>query len=537
MNHTPVLIAGAGPTGLTLAVDLARRGVAFRLVDASPEARPNGSRGKGLQPRTLEVFDDLGVIEPTLTTAAPYPPMQAYAGDTVVWQGRLHEPAEPTPAVPYPVVLMQPQWRTEAILRERLAGLGGRVEQGVALAGLEQDAGGVTVTLEGPAGARERLTADYVVGADGGGSTVRKLLGVGFAGTTHESERMLIGDVTTADLDRDHWHVWGDLAAQKLAVGLCPLPGTDVFQFTAALGQDETPDRTLAGYQERLDAARGDARVRLTDLSWTSVYRVNIRMADRFRVGRVFLAGDAAHVHSPAGGQGLNTGVQDAYNLGWKLARVIDGAPAALLDTYEEERLPVAADVLGLSTALHEKARRGDADAAHRGEDTQQLLLSYHGGSLAAVGARAGDRAPDAPCHTAAGKATRMFDVLRGPQTTLLLLGSAAGAAPTGEDVARYGGGAGSAGLGSRGLGFGGLGFGGLGFGGLGFGSDAGVRVCRVGTDLSDSGGHIRAAYGDRGYVVIRPDGYIGAVTEDPAQVEGYLALLGHRPAAPAATG
>ncbi|MFC4590176.1 FAD-dependent monooxygenase [Sphaerisporangium corydalis] len=485
MNHTQVLIAGAGPTGLTLAVDLARRGVAFRIVDAAP-AHPTGSRGKGLQPRTLEVFDDLGVIEPILATGAPYPVIRAYSGAEVVWEGRMHQPADPTPAVPYPMVVMQPQWRTERILRDRLAWLGGHVEMDTEVTAFEQDADGVTVTLDGPGGVTELVRADYLAGADGGGSRVRKLLGVGFAGETFETERMLIGDVTVPGLDREHWHTWADPATRRMGAGLCPLPGTDVFQFTAQLKEGEVAEATLAGYQRMLDDARGDSTLRLGGVSWTSTYRVNIRMAERFRRGRVFLAGDAAHVHSPAGGQGLNTGVQDAYNLGWKLGRVLGGAPAALLDTYEEERLPVAAGVLGLSTALYQKARRGDQDATDRGEDTNQLLLSYHGSSLATIGTSAGDRAPDAPCRTPGGEATRLFDVFRGPHTTVLRLGGTAAVAGAG-----------------------------------------GVVVREVGTDLIDDGGHVRDAYGDQGFVVVRPDGYIGAATTDPSEVEGHLHALG----------
>ncbi|GAA0372965.1 FAD-dependent oxidoreductase [Microbispora corallina] len=417
MTQTTVLIVGAGPTGLTLAVDLARRGVDLLLVDAVAE-RP-GSRGKGLQPRTLEVFDDLGVTGALLATGAVYPPLRTYHRGQVVWEGRMHEPRLPTAAVPYPMVIMQPQWRTERVLRERLAGLGHRVRHGARLTGLDQDEDGVTAVLEDG----ERIRAAYLVGADGGRSTVRKAAGVGFHGETRPAERMLLGDVTTGDLDRDHWHMWGDPATRSLDVALCPLPGTGDFQLTAPVpatadGEEDLPEPTLETFQAVLD--RAGAGVRLTGAGWTSVYRVNIRMAERFRAGRVFLAGDAAHVHSPAGGQGLNTGVQDAYNLGWKLAAVLAGAPGRLLATYEEERLPVAASVLGLSTALHEKGTKGDPDAHVRDEETRQLLLAYPGGFLC-EGPRGGERVPDAVLGR-----VRLFDVLRGPHFTLLTFGDAA---------------------------------------------------------------------------------------------------------------
>ena len=472
MNETQVLIAGAGPTGLTLACDLARRGVDVRVVE---KERAAGSRGKGLQPRTLEVFDDLGVIDAVRAVARPYPPLRSYAGGEVVWEGRMHEPREATPEVPYPNVLMLPQWRTEEILRERLAELGGRVDR-AELTDLSQDDDGVTAVLDGA----ERVRAAYLVGADGGRSLVRKRLGIGFEGETHETERMLIADIRTDDLDRDHWHLWADLATQTLRVGLCPLPGTDVFQLTAPLAGTETPELSLATFQKIVSAV---ADVRLRDVGWMSLYRVNIRMAGRFRDRRVFLAGDAAHVHSPAGGQGLNTGVQDAYNLGWKLAA------ERALDTYEEERLPVAAGVLGLSTRLYRGMAERQAEAYRRGEETEQLRIGYPGGSLAAGGGRAGERAPDAPLRDG-----RLFDVFRGPHFTLLGFGERH--APTIRRVnERYG---------------------------------PAVRAYTISEageagDLADAEGHARRAYGTDGLVLVRPDGYIGVYDAPP---EDYLRAL-----------
>ncbi|MGV9303879.1 FAD-dependent monooxygenase [Nonomuraea sp. NPDC003727] len=365
---THVLIVGSGPTGLTLAIELARRGVDLRIVEKSP-VHPEGVRGKGLQPRTLEIFHDMGVIDEILATGAVYPPLRAYKDGQTVWEGRMHEPKEPSASVPYPMVIMQPQWRTERILRERLARLGHEVELGVEVTAFEQDAEGVTATLADG----ERIRCAYLVGADGGRSTVRKALGVGFVGETFESERMLLADVKVPDVDREHWHLWGDMASRKLDVSLCPLPGTDLFQLTAPYTGEDDVTRILDEH----------AGVKPTEVVWRSEYRVNIRMAERFRVGRVFLAGDAAHVHSPAGGQGLNTGVQDAYNLGWKLA--VGSEP--LLDSYEQERMPVAEHVLGLSTRL---LREGDHT---RDEETQQLTLGYWYGPLS-EGPRGGERVP-----------------------------------------------------------------------------------------------------------------------------------------------
>ncbi|MFC1419427.1 FAD-dependent monooxygenase [Streptacidiphilus cavernicola] len=447
--RTGVLIAGAGPAGLVLACELARRGIAHRLVerDEQPFA---GSRGKGLQPRTQEVFEDLGVLDRVRRHGGPYPPMRSYRGGEVVWEGRIDDPREPTPDIPYPESWMLPQWRTGEILRERLAELGGRPEPGTELVGFEQDPAGVTALLRTAAG-EQRVRADYLVGTDGGRSTVRRLSGIGFAGETREDQRMVVADLRVEGVDREHWHIWQteDAEGNAFPLALCPLAGTDTFQLVLPVPAGAAaPDLTVALAQRILDAASGPpasgppepgragsglagTRMRVTELVWSSLFRANIRMAERFREGRVFLAGDAAHVHSPAGGQGLNTGVQDAYNLGWKLAAVLQGAPAELLDSYQEERLPVAAEVLGISTRLHDKGVAGDADA-HRRDDPRlhQLGLGYREAALSREQRTgvdlgvvlAGDRAPDGTTR----EGRRLFEVFRGIHATLLAFGAGA---------------------------------------------------------------------------------------------------------------
>jgi 2-polyprenyl-6-methoxyphenol hydroxylase-like FAD-dependent oxidoreductase len=442
MQRTGVLIVGAGPAGLVLACELARRGVAYRLVERDG-AHFAGSRGKGLQPRTQEVLEDLGVLDRVRAHGGPYPPMRTYRGEKVVWEGRIDEHREPTPDVPYPNAWMLPQWRTGEILRERLAELGGGasggLELGTALVELEQDDDGVTALLrtggDGDAGATEQwVRADYLVGTDGGRSTVRKLIGVGFAGETREQERTLIADIRAEGIDHDHWHIWQteDAIGSAFPLALCPLAGTDTFQMMLPLPPGApVPEATVPLLQQVLDSAAGAGRMRVTELVWSSLFRANMRMAEHFREGRVFLAGDAAHIHSPAGGQGLNTSVQDAYNLGWKLAAVLRGASAELLDSYEAERVPVAADVLGVSTRLHDKALAGDEDA-HRRDDPAlyQLSLGYRAGKFSreeradtGPGAiLAGDRAPDGTTQDGA----RLFDLFRGTHVTLLAFGDEA---------------------------------------------------------------------------------------------------------------
>ncbi|MFE9789177.1 FAD-dependent monooxygenase [Nocardia salmonicida] len=420
-----VLIAGAGPTGLTLAIDLARRGVDVRIVDRA-DSPFQGSRGDGLQPRTLEVFDDLGVIDAVLAAGREIPVMRAYFAGAFVGERRMAEPIDPTPDVPYPNAWVLGQSDTEAILRARLDELGVTVEFGTALVDFIQDDTGVTAILHRD-GTPETVRASYLVGADGGASAVRKRLGIAFDGSTDDSIKMLLGDVRADSLDHEYGY-WFAAAADQPMTGfaLSPLPGGRRFQFAAPLADDRSPD--LATLQDLADRHGPEAGLELSDLSWITVWRPNIRLAQRFRDGRVLLAGDAAHVHPPTGGQGLNTGVQDAYNLGWKLGAAL-GGDLAPLDSYESERRTVAARILGLSTELLDKLVDGDEDAMQRGPETRQLGITYRCPTDQDP-LVAGDRAPDAPLHDETGRPIRLFDIFRGPHATLLRF------APTPESAA-----------------------------------------------------------------------------------------------------
>ncbi|MGW2508370.1 FAD-dependent monooxygenase [Streptomyces scopuliridis] len=414
-----VLIVGAGPTGLALACDLRRRGVSVQVVERAARLFP-GSRGKGVQPRTLEVLDDLGVVEQMLAYGGPAPVGMVWRNGERQGEHRMFEETRPTAAEPYTGPWLVPQWRTQEILYARLRELGGGVAFGTALAGLAQDGDGVAAELSTEATAAgttaaRTVPARYAVAADGGRSTVRRLLGIGMTGESVDPAPMLVADVRIPALDRLNWHIFPAEDGSFLA--LCPLPGTADFQLTAQLKDGSTPDTSAAGVRALIAARTHLAASGVTHVLWSSDFRPRAALADRFRDGRIFLAGDAAHVHSPAGGQGLNTSVQDAYNLGWKLGQVLrHGAPAALLDTYEQERRPVAADMLGLSTRIH----RGEAS---RGAATRQLGLGYREGPLStgAAGAlHSGDRAPDGPLPDG----TTLFDTLRGPHFTLLTVGT-----------------------------------------------------------------------------------------------------------------
>jgi len=392
---TSVIIVGAGPTGLTLAIELARRSIAFRLIDAAG-APPAGSRGKGIQPRTLEVFEDLGVITSILEAGTPYPRVRVHVGPLALRLGRLGGRKHATASVPYPNLWLVPQYRTEEILRRRLTQLGGQVEFGTAFGQVSEDKRGVHVHLS----TGELVTAEYLVGCDGGHSLVRRALGLSLRGETLDTEAAFVADVKVEGLDHTDWHVWPFATGGSIA--LCPLPEPSLFQMMS-------PREPAEGIEAVVQRVSGH---RVTHVAWSSMYRPAVRMVDRMRVGRIFVAGDAAHLHPPTGGQGLNTGVQDTYNLGWKLAYVLRGGPDSLLDTYEAERVPVAAAVLGLTKQIY---RTG---SLKRGEATNQLRLHYRTSPLSSgkpLGKlHPGDRMPDVQLSDC----TRLFDQMRGTHAT-----------------------------------------------------------------------------------------------------------------------
>ncbi|MGJ7555758.1 FAD-dependent monooxygenase [Variovorax sp. RB3P1] len=364
-----VLICGAGAAGLTLAIDLARRGVSFRLIEKM-DAPFKGSRGKGIQPRTQEVFEDLGILDRIVAAGGLYPPSREYRADGSFTESLVMTHEAPTPAEPYGIPLMVPQFLTEGTMRERLAELGHRPEFGCELVGFAQDESGVTARLVGVAG-EETLRMRFLVGADGGRSFVRHALDIGFPGKTL-GVRAIVADVVLSGLGRDAWHRFneGEMDAQ---MSLCPLAGTALFQLQAPIPLEGDIDLGAQGLTAMVAARTGRDDIRIHSVSWASAFHMNARLADRYRAGRVLLVGDAAHVHPPTGGQGLNTSVQDAYNLGWKLAAVAAGAPAALLDSYEEERRRRRRR----PRACHEAARRCEAGrhAARAGSATARPRL------------------------------------------------------------------------------------------------------------------------------------------------------------------
>jgi 2-polyprenyl-6-methoxyphenol hydroxylase-like FAD-dependent oxidoreductase len=277
---------------------------------------------------------------------------------------------------PYSTPLMVAQFRTEGVMRERLAELGHAPPFGCALVGVKQDVDGVIARIA-ETGGEVVLRARYLVGCDGGRSFVRHALDIGFPGETL-GVRALVADVILEGLDRNAWHrfQFGNGATQVM---ICPLAGTDLFQIQAPVSLDGEIDLTPAALTKLVTQRTGRADIAIHSVPWALVYSKNARLADRYRVGRVFLAGDSAHTHPPTGGQGLNTSVQDSYNLGWKLASVLNGAADRLLDSYEEERRPIAAAMLGIATRLLDEAKTGEM---RRGRELRQLYLGYNASLL-----------------------------------------------------------------------------------------------------------------------------------------------------------
>ncbi|MCT9929602.1 FAD-dependent oxidoreductase [Planotetraspora sp. A-T 1434] len=341
-----VLIVGAGPVGLTLAASLVAEGVDVVLLDKQAEGA-NTSRAAVVHARTLEVLRDLGVTDELVRHGVVVPRFTVRDRDRTLMSIDFTE--LPTD---YPFTLMVPQNVTEKVLLDRLHALGGQVHRPHEVTAVAQDAGGVTVTTA----TGETVSAAYVVGTDGMHSTVREQTGIGFTGDTY-AESFVLADV---HLD---WDLPGDevvlfFAPAGLAV-VAPLPGG---RHRVVATTDEAPDHPgRDDVQAILDArGPGERPAQVRDVVWSSRFRVHHRLADHYRAGRLLLAGDSAHVHSPAGGQGMNTGIQDAVALAARLTAVVrDGAPETELDRYEAERRPVAAEVVALTHRMTRLATLG----------------------------------------------------------------------------------------------------------------------------------------------------------------------------------
>ncbi len=342
-SSTDVLIVGAGPVGLTLANELARYGVAFRLVDKAPEPSTT-SKALAIHARTLEMLHDMGLAETFVKQGLRVGAINMYAG-----KKRLQHVDITEVDSPYNFVLNIPQNETEALLIDALAQRGQAVERECELLGFTQDESGVQASLRSSAG-EEQLTTQYIVGCDGGHSRVRKQLDLPFVGEAYD-EHFVLADI----------HVDWELPVDELYLFLSPdgmflmFPMKNSrFRIVATVDGKTEPELDQA-YFERLLVERDIPTARLYDPVWFSHFKIHHRKVPRYRVGRGFLAGDAAHIHSPMGGQGMNTGMQDAYNLAWKLALKLKGK-ADLLDSYNAEREPIGREVLTYTDRLTQLA-------------------------------------------------------------------------------------------------------------------------------------------------------------------------------------
>jgi 2-polyprenyl-6-methoxyphenol hydroxylase-like FAD-dependent oxidoreductase len=329
-----VIVAGGGPTGLMLAAELRLHGVHVVVLERDPQPPPF-VRSMGLHVRSIEVMDQRGLLERFLTAGRMVPLAGFFAG--------MDKPAPKNLDTAHGYVLAIPQTVTDRLLGEHAAEAGADIRRGTELVALTQDDDGVTAELADGT----RLRARYLAGCDGGRSTVRKLLGIGFPGEPSRTETLL-GELEVTASPETVAQVVTDVRRTQKRFGLGPLGG-GVYRMVvpaAGVSEDRATAPTLDEVRRQLRAVAG------TDFGahsprWLSRFGDASRLAERYRDGRVFLAGDAAHVHPPTGGQGLNLGIQDAFNLGWKLAAAVRGwAPDGLLDTYHAERHPVADDVL-----------------------------------------------------------------------------------------------------------------------------------------------------------------------------------------------
>ncbi|HZU96908.1 MAG TPA: FAD-dependent monooxygenase [Planctomycetota bacterium] len=421
-----VLVCGAGPVGLAMGVQLARFGLSFRIVEKNKEPTPlNESRALGVHARTLEVFEDMGVLAAAEDAGMRWHGLNAFAGGKRI----LHVSFDETDAA-HPFLLSLSQSRTERILEARLGELGAKVERGRELLSFEQDETRVRAKV-----GDETIEARWIVGTDGAHSVVRHGLGIEFEGAPYE-ERFVLTDLTIdGDYEPDESCAW--FSPEGMLI-LLPLKGDKKARLLAQVQGDPAP--TLALFEELLAKRAPGARLRLRDPVWLASFKIHHRLAARYRVGRGFIAGDAAHIHSPVGGQGMNTGIQDVYNLAWKLALAAKGGKD-LLASYEVERRPVAqavvrgTDLATRAVLLRHPVAQEIRNAVYKYlgqlEVVQQRILraaselDIHyrkspicGGSapLFASGPSPGDRAPD----DIIDGGRRFFDVRSGTEHTLL---------------------------------------------------------------------------------------------------------------------
>ncbi len=437
-ESAPVLVVGGRTTGLMMAAELARHGVNVRIIDKSPEIDPH-SRATYLRARTLEILHGLGLAEEIVAKGQPLKAIGLYANG---------EHVDTTPDLPvdspFPWGAAFAQCKTEAILERHLDRLGVEVERNTVLLTFEQSPDGAIATIKRSDDSEETITTPWIIGCDGAHSTTRHGIDEAFPGEV-DPIPYFIADV----------RVEGPIKPE--IAYLCLHEKGDIFMFLLDEGRRQiiatlpknsprTDPPTLEEMQQLVDE-RGFTNLRLYDPRWLTLYHTHYRLAPHYRHGRVFLAGDAAHIHSVIGGQGMNTGIQDAHNLAWKLALVMRGvAPSWWLDTYESERRRIAADVIAWTKKANDQLTifaelspiARERFSAHMvvpecermplREHQEEIDLDYRSCPLCIepddkfeAGPHPGARAPDAAPLTIAGKTTTFIEALAAPYHHLLL--------------------------------------------------------------------------------------------------------------------
>jgi 2-polyprenyl-6-methoxyphenol hydroxylase-like FAD-dependent oxidoreductase len=518
MNTNPnpdVVVVGAGPAGLVAAAELARRGVRVRVIDKLAQPTDQ-SRAIAVHARSLDMFDRMGIVDEMVSTGIKATAMQLYAGHSRLFRIPLGGVDSA-----FPFTLTTAQTETERVLGDHLQSLGVIVERGVELVGLAQDGGAAELTVRHDDGSTEQVSTSWVIGADGAHSTVRKMVGTRLAGS-FVGERFLLGDVDAEHgLDLDSMHTF--FAPDGPVVVLPMLDGR--MRFLAEVHDAPGTPMNMHPTQDELQAIldRRIGGIRVVRSHWLTSFEIHHARVPAYRWGRVFLAGDAAHIHSPAGGQGMNTGMQDAFNLAWKLAAVINGqAGDTLLDSYQAERIPVADSVIAFTDRLTRAGtlsgvpRRirdvvirmlSHVPAARRfmANMAEEVNINYRNSPIAVGSAprhakvAAGDHLP----HAVDAAVQKQLSVVCGVQNTghvLLTVASGHVAPAAGEGQVQV----------------------------LVTADD--IPVAGYDTVIADPNGVVAQRFGlkNGGRVVIRPDGYIGAVAslDDTTTVADYFAKV-----------
>lgn len=408
-----IVISGAGPVGLMLACELQKRGVDYRILETRKN-RDYFCKALGVTPRTLEIFDLMGLLDEAVNRGLWMERMNLTVG------GELVQSATTEVDMPYGFITLA-QYDTEEVLEQFLKEHGGRVEYGRTLKGFEESDGAVACRLEDG----ETIQADYLVGCDGAHSTVRKGLGLEFSGEKYPMT-FVLGDVEL-EWNEPHAHAWkmvhlvdGEMRNMLVVI---PIPGNPRrYRLSMVAEGDEVPANPSLEFLRELAGPILPEGVTIDTLRWSSAYSISHRIVPAYQKGRVFIAGDAAHIHPPIGGLGMNTGLQDAFNLGWKLALVQQGLAApSLLDTYSEERHKVGSEVVTKTAARMDKAVKAEeTDEQAQIREDSQLDISYAGSSLSARGA--GRRAPwvEGLTRPRIERSARLVDLLRGGRFHLL---------------------------------------------------------------------------------------------------------------------